>query len=191
MEFKEALQKSLKSDKHTHADPFLLYSRVCDIVGNNYESKRAAEEFYRLDAKYEISKAILASSPKPKRKNRKKHTYKLKPMPMLPGRAVVFYTDKSPTLHLSPQCPCLNGKFVRQTTYSKAKYRNLLMSESSADLTGSKALNRLYKSHDPHICRRCGQFTPIYSKNALEKIQAFLYDTFGIGSPKRYYGEPF
>ena len=33
MELKEALQKSLKADKHTHSDPFLLHSRVCDLLG--------------------------------------------------------------------------------------------------------------------------------------------------------------
>ena len=63
MEFQEALQKSLKADKHTHTDPFLLHSRVCDLVGNDYEAKKAAEEFYRFDAKYEISKTILATTP--------------------------------------------------------------------------------------------------------------------------------
>ena len=40
MELKESLQKSLKADKRTHADPFLLQSRVCYLVGNNYEAKR-------------------------------------------------------------------------------------------------------------------------------------------------------
>ena len=55
MDFKEALEKSMKQDNRTHADPFLLYSRVSDLVGNGYEAKKAAEEFYRLDAKYEIS----------------------------------------------------------------------------------------------------------------------------------------
>ena len=63
MEFNEALQKSLKADKHTHADPFHLLSHVCDLVGNDFEAKKAAEEFYRLDAKYEISKTILGSAP--------------------------------------------------------------------------------------------------------------------------------
>ena len=58
MNFKQALNKSLKADKHTHTDPFLLHSHVSDLVGNDYEAKKAAEEFYRLDAKYEISKAI-------------------------------------------------------------------------------------------------------------------------------------
>ena len=40
MEFKEALQKSLKLDKRTLTDSFLLHSRVCDLVGNDYEAKR-------------------------------------------------------------------------------------------------------------------------------------------------------
>jgi hypothetical protein len=65
MELKEALHKSLKADKRTHSDPFLLHSRVCDFVGNDYEAKKAAEEFYRLDAKYEISKTICSSIPQP------------------------------------------------------------------------------------------------------------------------------
>ena len=81
MELKEALQKSLKADKHTHSDPFLLHSRIRDLVGNDYEAKKAAEEFYRLDTKYEISKAILASAPV-RHKKRKKHYYKVRPMPI-------------------------------------------------------------------------------------------------------------
>ena len=158
MELKEALQKSLKADKHTHADPFLLHSRISDLVGNDYEAKKAAEEFYRLDAKYEISKAILATVPKPKRRRRKKHTYKLKPILPPPDNAYVFYTNDSPIIHLSGECPCLKDKAVFRTTYD-------------------------YASRYPRqICRRCGHFTPTYPRTFIEKIRAFLYDTFGIGS---------
>ena len=63
MELKEALQKSLKADKHTHSNPFLLHSRVCDLVGSDYEAKKAAEELYRLDAKYEIQKRFSDQPP--------------------------------------------------------------------------------------------------------------------------------
>ena len=121
MEFNEALQKSLKADKHTHSDPFLLHSRVCDLVGNDYEAKKAAEEFYRLDAKYEISKTILGSAPV-RYKKRKKHYYKVKPMPIPPDNAYVFYTNDLPTLHLSGECPCLKDKTkIYRATYDHAR----------------------------------------------------------------------
>ena len=159
MEFNEALQKSLKADKHTHADPFLLHSHVSDLVGNDYEAKKAAEEFYRLDAKYEISKTILASVPQPKRRKRKKHTYKLKPIAPPPDNAYVFYINDSPTIHISGECPCLKDKAVFRTTYNNAS------------------------RYTPQICRRCGSFTPTYPRTFIEKIRAFLYDTFGVGRP--------
>ena len=157
MELKEALQKSLKADKHTHADSFLLHSRVCDLVGSDYEAKKAAEEFYSLDAKYEISKTILTTVPKPKRRRRKKHTYKLKPITPPPDNAYVFYTNGSPTIHISGECPCLKDKTVFRTTYD-------------------------YVSRYPRrICRHCGHFIPTYPRTFVEKLRTFLYDTFGIG----------
>ena len=84
MELKEAIRHSLKADAHTKKDPFLLHSHVSDLIGNDLEAKKAAEEFYRLDAKYEISKTILDSAPVRYRK-RKKLRYRLKPITP-PGR---------------------------------------------------------------------------------------------------------
>ena len=179
MEFKEALQKSLKSDKHTHTDPFLLHSYVSDLVGNDYEAKKAAEEFYRLDAKYEISKAILASAPV-RYKKRKKHYYKLKPMPIPPDNAYVFYTNDLPMLHLSSECPCLKNKTVYRTTYDHARYRDYLRTKPSLKHRYSY---RLSKAHKPKLCRRCGNFTPTFARSFVDKIKAFLYNTFGIGNP--------
>lgn len=180
MEFNEALQKSLKSDKHTHGDPFLLHSHVSDLVGNDYEAKKAAEEFYRLDAKYEISKAILAAIPQPKRRTRKKHIYKLKPIAPPPDNAYVFFTNDSPTIHISGECPCLKNRTVFRTTYDYARYRDYLKHRNIHSLK-SRWAYRLARSHTPKICHRCGSFTPTYPRTFVEKLRAFLYDTFEIG----------
>ena len=189
MEFKEALQRSLKLDKRIHSNPFLLHSRVSDLVGNDYEAKKAAEEFYRLDAKYEISKAILATVPQPKRRKRKKHTYKLKPITPPPDNAYVFFINDSPTIHISGECPCLKDKTVFRTTYDYARYRDYLKHRHSHPLK-PRCSRRLSKSHKPQICRRCGQFTPTYPRTFIEKLRAFLYDMFGIGRPIRCVSVP-
>ena len=181
MKFKDALQKSLKADKHTHANPFLLSSRVSDHVGNDYETKKAAEEFYRFDAKYEISKTILATTPQQKRRKRKKHIYKLKPIAPPPDNAYVFFADDS-TLHLSGECPCLKNRTVFRTSYDYARYRDYLKHRHSLPLKPHWSYS-LAKSHTPQICRRCGSFTPTYPRTFIEKLRTFLYDTFGVGRP--------
>jgi len=181
MEFKDALQKSLKTDKHTHTDPFLLHSRVSDLVGNDYEAKKAAEEFYRLDAKYEISKTILGAA-LVRYKKRKKHYYKLKPIPIPPDNAYVFFADNSQTLHLSGECPCLKDEArVYRATYDHARtlaFKKTYLSERSwfykVHHRGSVA--RLSKFHKPHICRRCGSFTPKKATNVFYKLVAWLFD---------------
>lgn len=181
MEFKEALQKSLKSDKHTQADPFLLHSRVSDLVGNDYEAKKAAEEFYRLDAKYEISKTLLASAPV-RYKKRKNRYYKIKSIMSPPDNAYVFFTDNSQMLHLSGECPCLkDAPRVYRATYDHARtvdFKKTYLSERSwfykAQHRGSIA--RLSKFHKPHICRRCGNFTPKKATNIFYKLAVWLFD---------------
>ena len=190
MEFNEALQRSLKADKHAHADPFLLHSHVSDLVGNDYEAKKAAEEFYRLDAKYEILKMILATVPHPKQRKSKKHTYKPKPITPPPNRAYVFYTKDSPTIHISGECPCLKNRTVFRTTYDYARSRDYLKHRHSLPLKPHWSYS-LAKSHTPQICRRCGQFTPTYPRTFIEKLRTFLYDTFGIGRPIRCVRVPF
>ena len=181
MEFKEALQKSLKTDKHTHTNPFLLHSHVSDLVGNDYEAKKAAEQFYRLDAKYEISKTLLASAPV-RYKKRKKHYYKINPISIPPDNAYVFFADNSLTLHLSGECPCLKDEArVYRTTYDHARtldFKKTYLSERSwfykVHHRGSVA--RLSKFHKPHICRRCGNFTPKKATNIFYKLAAWLFD---------------
>ena len=184
MEFKEALQKSLKADKRTHADPFLLHSRVCDLVGNNYEAKKAAEEFYRLDAKYEISKTILGSAPV-RYKKQKKH-YKVKPMPIPPDNAYVFFDEDAEVLHLSGECPCLkNASQIYRTTYDHAKMldfkRKHLPNRSwFYKMRYSGSISMLSQSHQVHICRRCGNFTPRQANGVFYRLARWIFDKFHI-----------
>ena len=176
MELKEALQKSLKADKHTHSNPFFLHSRVCDLVGSDYESKKAAEEFYRLDAKYEISKTILDATPQSRKRKRKKHYYKIKPIPIPPDNAYVFFSTNLQTLHLSSECPCLKNKTVYRSFYDFARYSDYTKT--------TKQQYRRYESsraHRPPICRCCGNFEPTFARGLIDKAKAFLYNTFGIG----------
>jgi ribosomal protein S25 len=168
MELKEALQKSLKTDKRTHSDPFLLHSRVCDLVGNDFEAKKVAEEFYRLDAKYEISKTILGAAPV-RYKKRKKHYYKIKHMPLPPDNAYVYFNEDSSTLHLSGECPCLKETSqIYRTTYDHAKMldfkkKHLHNSSWFYKMRHLGSIARLSRLHKPHICRVCGNFK---TKNA-------------------------
>jgi hypothetical protein len=181
MDFKEALRHSLKIDKHTPTDPFLLHSRVSDLVGNDYEAKKAAEEFYRLDAKYEISKTILASAPV-KYKKCKKHYYKIKQMPIPSDNAYVYFGEDTSVLHLSGECPCLKDepRIFRSTYYHTRTldFKRTYLSERSwfykTRHLGSIA--RLSKYHKPHVCRHCGDFTPKKSTNIFYKLATWLFD---------------
>ena len=185
MEFKEALQKSLKADKHTHSDPFLLHSRVCDLVGSDYEAKKAAEEFYRLDAKYEISKTLLGSAPA-RYKKRKKHYYKLKPMPIPPDNAYVYFDEDAEVLHLSGECPCLkNASQIYRTTYDHAKMldfkRKHLHNRSwFYKIRHSGSISRLSQSHKVHICRHCGCFTPRQAKGVFYRLARWIFERWHI-----------
>ena len=92
----------------------------------------------------------------------------------------VFFSDDSPTLHISGECPYLKDKIVFRTIYDYARYRDYLKHRNIHSLK-SRWAYRLERSHTPQICRRCGQFTPTYPRTLIEKLQAFLYDTFEIG----------
>ena len=185
MELKEALQKSLKADKRTHSDPFLLHSRVCDLVGSDYEAKKAAEEFYRLDAKYGISKTILGSAPV-RYKKRKKHYYKIKPMPIPPDNAYIYLDEDGDTLHLSGECPCLkNASQIYRTTYDHAKMlgfkRKHLPNRSwFYKIRYSKSISRLSKSHKVHICRRCGDFAAKKTNSIFYKFARAVFNKLYI-----------
>ena len=175
MELKEALQKSLKADKRTHSDPFLLHSRVCDLVGSDYEAKKAAEEFYRLDMKYEISKTILGSAPV-RYKKRKKHYYKVKPMPIPPDNAYVYFDEDATVLHLSGECPRLKNKTVYRSFYDFARYSDYIKTTKQRYYRYESS-----KAHRPPICRCCGNFEPTFARSFVDKIRTFLYNKFGLG----------
>ena len=181
MEFKEALQKSLKLDKRTLTDSFLLHSRISDLVGNDYEAKKAAEEFYRLDAKYEISRAILASAPV-RYKERKRHYYKIKPLPMPSDNAYVYFSDNSPVLHISGECPCLyDAKRVYRATYDHArtlafKKKHLSRCSLLSKLQNLGSIARLSRLHKPYICHRCGYFKPKTANGILYELAKQIFD---------------
>ena len=185
MELKEAITKALKSDKHTRTDPFLLHARVCDLIGNDYDAKKAAEELYRLNAKYQISKAILASSPV-RYKKRKKRYYKVKPMPTPPDNAYVYFNEDSSTLHLSGECPCLkDASQIYRTTYDHArildfKRKHLPNSSWFYKMRYSGSITRLSKKHKVHICRRCGDFTSRKANGIIYKFAKWIFDRIHI-----------
>ena len=181
MEFNEALQKSLKADKHTHADPFLLHSHVSDLVGNDHEAKKAAEEFYRLDAKYKISKTILGSAPV-RYKKRKKHYYKLKPMSIPPDNAYVYFDEDTSTLHLSGECPCLKDALqIYRTTYDHAKildYKKNHFSNYSLfyKFRYSRSIAKLSQNSQMHICHRCGNFTSKQATGIFYRLVIWIFE---------------
>ena len=181
MEFREALHRSLKSDKHTHTDPFLLHSRVSDLVGDNYESAKAAEKFYRLDAKYEISKTIISAAPV-KRQRRKKRYYKIKPVSPPPDNAYVFFTDDSPTLHVSRECPILkHAPSVYRATYDHARvtdFKYAYLSDRSCfyELWHAGSIARLSRRHKPHVCRRCGDFSPRITNGIFYRLATWIFE---------------
>ena len=185
MDFKEAMRHSLKIDKHTHNDPFLLHSRVSDLVGNDYEEKKAAEEFYRLDAKYEISKTILASAPV-RYKKRKKHYYKLKPIPIPPDNAYVYFSEDTSVLHLSGECPRLNDESrIYRATYDHARtldFKKMYLAERSwfYKMCHLGSIARLSRYHKPRICRRCGDFIPNKTNSIFYRLVRTIFDKFHI-----------
>ena len=192
MEFKEALQKSLKADKHTHSDPFLLHSRVSDLVGSDYEAKKAAEEFYRLDAKYEISKTILGSTPV-RYKKRKKHFFKVKPMPIPPENAYVYFGENTAVLHLLGECPCLRGaERVYRATYDHARVLDFNRKYLSAcswfyKVRHRGSIARLSRLHKPRICRRCGDFRVKQAKGIFYKMGKWIFERMHMDLRRRSY----
>ena len=158
MDFKEALQKSLKAQPNAHAEPFLLYSCVSDLVGNDYEAKKAAEQFCRLDASYKITQTILQAAPPPRRRKKKKRVYRIKPMPIPPDKVKVFYDTDTGTVHLLDGCPSIHDPAaLRRVTYQKAKRLDVCRCFPNIGWWSPK-LKRIAINYRPNICRRCGDF---------------------------------
>lgn len=159
MDFNEALANALKKDRHTHKDPFLLSNRISDLVGNDYEAKRAAEAYFRLDSRYHITETAMKCAPAPGRRKKTKHYYRIKSLPPPPDNAFVFM-DMSETqvVHMSRECPCLKGKKVIRSLY---RYQSLY-------------------SGSTQICRICGHFAPTYPSKLFELLRLFISEKFGI-----------
>ena len=151
MDFTEALMRSIKSDTKARKDPFLLFSRISDLVGGDFEAKRAADDFYRLDKRYEISKTILQAIP-PRYKKRKKRYYKLKPITPPPMNAFVYLSEGSRLIHISKECPGLrDAGRVKRLSYARARLLDIIDQKSTDGKSGIPK---------PPICRKCGDFTP-------------------------------
>ena len=169
MDFKEALQKSLKADKSTHSDPFLFHSRVRDLVGDDYEAKKAAEEFYRLDAMHHISSAILSAAPASRQK-KKRYACKQKPIPPPPERAFVYFAPEENVLHLSKECSRIRSPALFQACY--------------------KHVPDWFGNAPRRICRRCGDFCPTFPTTVIDQLRFFLYNEWQIGSPVKVIASP-
>ena len=156
MDFQKALLYSLKCDRHTGRNPFLLYSRISDIVGNDYEAKKVAEEFYHLDEKYKIAETIQGAVPV-RYKERKKLRYKIKPMPQPADNAFVFYDTNTATVHLWEKCPNIHAESVRRVSYSKAKRLDVCHKYPGISWW-TFSHKQLAQKISPNICRRCGGF---------------------------------
>ena len=159
MDFNEALERALKDDKHTHSDPFLLKSRISDLVGNDYDSKEAMEAYFRLDSRYGITNTTLKCAPPPLKQAKKKQNCRGKPLLPPPDNAFVYVDINNRSVeHFSKDCPRLQGKVKLRTLQ---KYQNKL-------------------SHGAAVCRVCGGFSPTYPSTLLERIKLFLSEKFGM-----------
>ena len=162
MNFQKALNEALKSDPHAKKDSFLLRAHIYDLVGNNYEAKKAAEEFFCSDVKHNISNTILNAASASKRK-KKRQAYKPKPIPPPPDSAYVYFTNEENALHLSSQCPHISSIVLFQACY--------------------KHVSDFFGDAPRRVCRRCGDFCPTYPTTFIDKKRFSLYDKWKIGSP--------
>lgn len=62
MDFTNALQYVYENrrDDGEIAEPFLLYCRLCDLCGANYEDKHKVELFYQVDKKLRVMESVLS-----------------------------------------------------------------------------------------------------------------------------------
>ena len=159
MDFNEALARALKDDEHTHSDPFLLKSRMSDLIGNDYEGLEAMEAYFRLDSRYGITNTTLKCAPPPPKQPKKRQNRKEKPPSPPPDDAFVYLDVNDQSLeHISKDCPCLKNSLTVRTLQ---KYQN-----------------RCRKSFS--VCHVCGSFTPTYPSTLLDKLKLFLSEKFGM-----------
>ena len=70
MNFKDALKKVYKSSRNKEQlnNPFIVYSRVSDLIGNSYNDKKKVELFFKI--KKEVNLFSLAAEYEENGKNK-------------------------------------------------------------------------------------------------------------------------
>ena len=155
MDFEQAMEHVLKTDHLARTDPFLLYAKISDLIGNDYEAKKAAEEFYRLETEKSLTtdRTIGVSSPG-KRKKRKRQPLELIPQP--PSGAIVYYGEDTTVIHLRKDCADLqHAPLIHRTTCANARRWDAWRLSPNL-YWWSLRLTLLAKNHPLNICRRCG-----------------------------------
>ena len=156
MDFEQAMEHVLKTDHRARTDPFLLYAKISDLVGNDYEAKKAAEEFYRLKAeKRSTTDQSISTASSGKRKKRKHQSLKAIPQP--PNGAIVYYGEDTTVIHLRRDCVDLqNAPLIHRATCANARRWDAWRLSPNL-FWWSPRLTLLAKNHPLNICRRCGE----------------------------------
>ena len=171
MKLAEALYEALEDEK-THTDPFLLYSCVSDLVGNDIEEKEAAKKFFQIDTNHGVTETILAAKTREEKKKASASNLKIR----LSEKAYVYRTTEH-LLHVSLYCPMLKGRGAAKIPYDLAR----TWSAINAGVDWDKQ-----KDHIPDFCPVCKDFTPTYPRGLWEKLSVSLYMKHGWGCPVKY-----
>lgn len=194
MDFKEALDRAVKINGEASNDPFLLYSIICDLIGNDYQAKKAAEEFYRRGEVGNMSGAETSSAPapsspkaaKPLPQSQKKKKHPKKPQQtVIPDDAIVFFADSSRTFHLSIECSGLKrASHAYYTCHDHAKVIDLKSKRSWLpwyyNMFDAKGANERLKKHKIPICKICGGDEPWQKYGTWDRFAKWVFEHFGI-----------
>ena len=158
MDFEQAMEHVLKTDHRTRTDPFLLYAKISDLIGNDYEAKKAAEEFYRLEITKRMTTDRSINSPSTS-KRRKRKREPLDSIPQPPNGAIVYYGEDTTVIHLNRDCIDLqNAPLIHRTTCANARRWDAWRLSPNL-FWWSPRLTLLTRNHTLNICRRCGGVT--------------------------------
>lgn len=89
----------------------------------------------------------------------------------LPDNAYVYLAEGSPIIHVSSECPCLRpslNQTLYKATYQRARYKDYVrVNNIQVHTTSNYALSQ---SHQPPVCAKCGDFTPILSYRNPKRV---------------------
>ena len=88
------------------------------------------------------------------------------PQPSIPDRAWVYLAERSPTIHLSSECPHIRPSLCRtlyRATYERARYVDFVRANNLTKHTRAQFIAS--KNHCPPMCPKCGDFTPVLSEH--------------------------